>query len=105
MSSGSDAPPDTATRNADWSRPSMSCWAGVQHGRHTPITVHRSASIASSTAAGWKRDPPGRRWFPPFRPDRRPCLRLGRAVIAIEALLRGLGLLHRTPVTAGLREP
>jgi len=35
MSSGSDAPPDTATRNADWSRPAMSCWAGVQHGRHT----------------------------------------------------------------------
>jgi AcrR family transcriptional regulator len=30
---------------------------------------------------------------------------VGRAVIAIEALLRGLDLLHRTPVTAGLREP
>jgi hypothetical protein len=30
---------------------------------------------------------------------------MGRAVIAIEALLHGLGLLHRTSVTAGLREP
>ena len=30
---------------------------------------------------------------------------VGRAVIAIEALLCGLDLLHRTPVTAGLREP
>jgi AcrR family transcriptional regulator len=30
---------------------------------------------------------------------------MGRAVIAIEALLRGLDLVHRTPVTAGRREP
>ncbi len=30
---------------------------------------------------------------------------IGRAVIVIEALLRGLDLVHRTPVTAGLREP
>ena len=30
---------------------------------------------------------------------------IGRAVIAIEALLRGLDLVHRTPVTAGRREP
>ncbi len=29
----------------------------------------------------------------------------GRAVIAIEALLRGLDLVHRTPVAAGLRQP
>jgi AcrR family transcriptional regulator len=29
----------------------------------------------------------------------------GRAVIAIEALLRGLDLVHRTPAAAGLREP
>jgi AcrR family transcriptional regulator len=29
----------------------------------------------------------------------------GRAIIVIEALLRGLDLVHRTPVTAGLREP
>jgi AcrR family transcriptional regulator len=35
--------------------------------------------------------------------DRGPGI--GRAVIAIEALLRGLNLVHRTPVTAGLREP
>jgi AcrR family transcriptional regulator len=35
--------------------------------------------------------------------DRGPGI--GRAVIAIEALLRGLDLVHRTPVTAGLREP
>jgi AcrR family transcriptional regulator len=30
---------------------------------------------------------------------------VGRAIIVIEALLRGLDLVHRTPVTAGLREP
>ena len=30
---------------------------------------------------------------------------MGRAVIAIEALLRGLDVVHRTPVTAGRREP
>jgi hypothetical protein len=30
---------------------------------------------------------------------------MGRAVIVIEALLGGLDLLHRTPVTTGLREP
>jgi AcrR family transcriptional regulator len=35
--------------------------------------------------------------------DRDPGI--GRAVIAIEALLRGLDLVHRTTVTAGLREP
>jgi AcrR family transcriptional regulator len=35
--------------------------------------------------------------------DRRPGI--GRAVIAIEALLRGLDLVHRTPVTARLRVP
>ncbi len=35
--------------------------------------------------------------------DRAPGI--GRAVIAIEALLRGLDLVHRTPVTAGRREP
>jgi hypothetical protein len=35
--------------------------------------------------------------------DRAPGIR--RAVIVIEALLRGLDLVHRTPVTAGLREP
>ncbi len=35
--------------------------------------------------------------------DRAPGI--GRAVIVIEALLRGLDLMHRTPVTAGLREP
>ena len=29
MSSGSDAPPDTATRSADRSRPVMSCWASA----------------------------------------------------------------------------
>jgi AcrR family transcriptional regulator len=35
--------------------------------------------------------------------DRGPGI--GRAVIAIEALLRGLDLVHRAPVIAGLREP
>ena len=35
--------------------------------------------------------------------DRAPGIR--RAVIVIEALLRGLDLVHRTPGTAGLREP
>jgi AcrR family transcriptional regulator len=35
--------------------------------------------------------------------DRAPGIR--RAVIVIEALLRGLDLVHRTPVAAGLREP
>jgi AcrR family transcriptional regulator len=35
--------------------------------------------------------------------DRAPGV--GRAVIVIEALLRGLDLVHRTPVTAALREP
>jgi AcrR family transcriptional regulator len=35
--------------------------------------------------------------------DRAPGTR--RAVIVIEALLRGLDLVHRTPVTAGLRQP
>ena len=35
--------------------------------------------------------------------DRAPGI--GRAVIVIEALLRGLDLVHRTPVTAGLQEP
>ena len=35
--------------------------------------------------------------------DRAPGIR--RAVIVVEALLRGLDLVHRTPVTAGLREP
>ena len=30
---------------------------------------------------------------------------VGRAVTVIEALLRGLDLVHRTPVTAGRREP
>jgi len=35
--------------------------------------------------------------------DRGPGV--GRAIIAIEALLRGLDLVHRTTVTAGLREP
>ena len=35
--------------------------------------------------------------------DRGPGI--GRAIIAIEALLRGLDLVHRTTVTAGLREP
>jgi hypothetical protein len=35
--------------------------------------------------------------------DRAPGI--GRAVIAIEALLRGLDLVHRTPLTAGRREP
>jgi AcrR family transcriptional regulator len=35
--------------------------------------------------------------------DRAPGI--GRAVIVIEALLRGLDLVHRTSVTAGLREP
>ena len=35
--------------------------------------------------------------------DRGPGIR--RAIIAIEALLRGLDLVHRTPVTAGLWEP
>jgi len=35
--------------------------------------------------------------------DRAPGI--GRAVIVIEALLRGLDLVHRTPVTAGRREP
>jgi len=35
--------------------------------------------------------------------DRAPGI--GRAVIVVEALLRGLDLVHRTPVTAGLREP
>jgi AcrR family transcriptional regulator len=30
---------------------------------------------------------------------------VGRAIIVIEALLRGLDLVHRTPVTAGLRDP
>jgi AcrR family transcriptional regulator len=30
---------------------------------------------------------------------------MGRAVIAIEALLRGLDVVHRTPVTAGRRQP
>ena len=30
---------------------------------------------------------------------------IGPAVTGIEALLRGLDLVHRTPVTAGLREP
>jgi AcrR family transcriptional regulator len=35
--------------------------------------------------------------------DRGPGI--GRAIIAIEALLRGLDLVHRTPVTAGRREP
>ena len=35
--------------------------------------------------------------------DRAPGI--GRAVIVIEALLRGLDLLHRTPVTVGLQEP
>jgi hypothetical protein len=35
--------------------------------------------------------------------DRAPGI--GRAVIVIEALLCGLDLVHRTPVTAGLQEP
>jgi AcrR family transcriptional regulator len=35
--------------------------------------------------------------------DRAPGI--GPAVTVIEALLRGLDLMHRTPVTAGLREP
>ena len=35
--------------------------------------------------------------------DRAPGIR--RAVIVVEALLRGLALVHRPPVTAGLREP
>jgi AcrR family transcriptional regulator len=35
--------------------------------------------------------------------DRTPGI--GRAVTVIEALLRGLDLVHRTPVTAGVREP
>jgi AcrR family transcriptional regulator len=35
--------------------------------------------------------------------DRAPGI--GRAVTVIEALLRGFDLVHRTPVTAGLREP
>jgi hypothetical protein len=35
--------------------------------------------------------------------DRAPGI--GRAVTVIETLLRGLDLVHRTPVTAGLREP
>ena len=56
MSSGSDAPPDTATRSVDRSRPVMSSWARACSIVGTPpITVHRSASITSSTAAGWKR--------------------------------------------------
>ena len=38
----------------------------------------------------------GRRWFPLSRRDRRPCLRHGRAVTVIEALLRGLDLVHHT---------
>jgi len=35
--------------------------------------------------------------------DRAPGIR--RAVIVVEALLRGLDLVHRPAVTAGLREP
>src|SRR5712692_10789771 len=35
--------------------------------------------------------------------DRTPGI--GRAVIVVEALLRGLDLVHRAPVTAGRREP
>ena len=35
--------------------------------------------------------------------DRAPGIR--RAIIVVEALLRGLDLSHRPPVTAGLREP
>jgi hypothetical protein len=35
--------------------------------------------------------------------DRAPGI--GRAVIVIETLLRGLDLVHRRPVAAGLREP
>ena len=56
MSSGSDAPPDTATRSADRSRPAMSsCARACSMVGTPPMTVHRSASIASSAAAGWKR--------------------------------------------------
>ena len=65
-SSGSDAPPDTATRSADRSRPVMSCCARACSMVGTPpITVHRSASMASSTAAGWKRGRIDRQ--PPYR--------------------------------------
>ena len=56
MSSGSDAPPDTETRSADRSRPVMSMRASACSMVGTPgSTVHRSASMASSTAAGWNR--------------------------------------------------
>ena len=56
MSSASDAPPDTATRSADRSRPAVSIWARACSMVGTPpITVHRSASSTSSTAPGWNR--------------------------------------------------
>ena len=55
-SAGSDAPPDTATRSADRSRPPMSSRASACSMVGTPpITVTRSASMASSTAPGTKR--------------------------------------------------
>ena len=65
-SSASDAPPDTATRSADRSRPAMSSWARACSMVGTPpITVHRSASSASSTAPGWNRGTMDRQ--PPYR--------------------------------------
>ena len=66
MSSGSDAPPDTATRSADRSRPAMSCWASACSMVGTPpITVHRSRSIMSRTSPGWNRGTIDRQ--PPYR--------------------------------------
>ncbi len=56
MSSGSDAPPDTATRSAERSRPPMSSCARACSMVGTPaITVHRSVARTSRTAAGTKR--------------------------------------------------
>src|ERR1035441_590735 len=66
MSSGSDAPPDTATRSADRSRPVMSCLARACSMVGTPpTTVQRSFSSASRMAAGTKRGTIDRQ--PPYR--------------------------------------
>src|SRR5260370_42200923 len=55
-SSGSDAPPETATRSADTSRPEMSgCARACSMVGTPPTTVHRSRSIASSATEGWNR--------------------------------------------------
>src|ERR1035437_2518353 len=66
MSSGSDAPPDTATRSADRSRPVMSCLArACSMVRTPPTTVQRSFPSASRMAAGTKRGTIDRQ--PPYR--------------------------------------